>query len=204
MAIGKLAVDLGARRRLANRRRSIGLVAAAATLLALPSAFAASTQRSASGAASVTVLTPLSTAISKDLSTGGMKTMGNAAQGTVTVPATFPLFPTPPAIYVNAEIQPGVNKDFPNAARIDATGQPHAAFSVNIQGWTEIAGNPGASVTAGSLTYYSPTNSPMTVSRGVFDATGKAAVYVGATMTIQRDNPGSVYSFKPIYTVAYN
>ncbi len=185
----------------------IKLALAMATVLALfaqPTLAATSTKRSATGAASATILTRLSTAISKNLSAGALKTSGSATQGTVTVPPTFPLFPTPPAIYVNASILQGEHKVFPNAARIDVTGTPKAAFSINVQGWTQIAGRASAKVQAGTLTYYSPSNSPMTVARGVFDAQGKAAVYVGAAIVIQRDNSGDIYTLKPIYTVSYN
>ncbi len=124
--------------------------------------------------------------------------------GTVVVPATYPLNAKPQPTYTNAVASQGSGSAVPSAARIDITGSPNTTFSIVVQGWTQVSGMAGAGVQAGSTTFYSPTNTPNTVARGVFNSQGKASVYIGATVVVPLDPSGSIYSFKPLFVASYN
>ncbi|MGA0599180.1 DUF4402 domain-containing protein [Caulobacter sp. KR2-114] len=165
---------------------------------------AAGGRRSISVSASATVLQPASVALVQNFSAGATKTKGSNPTGTVIVPATYPLFGSPAPGYPDTQPQGGANAVAPAAARIDLTGQPNAAFTLNVQGWTQVAGTAGATMALASNTYYSPTNAPTNAPRGVFNAQGKATIYVGGTIVLARDPSGSTVTMKPTFTITYN
>lgn len=180
--------------------------ALAAIMLAMPAVAGSGN----TATASITVLQRVSAQIVSNLSAGGAKTIakgngkGADTGGTVTVPATYPLNAKPEPAYSNAMATQGANAAAPYSARIDITGSPNTTFSIVVQGWTQVSGASGASVQANSTTFYSASNTPNTVARGVFNSQGKASIYVGATIAIPTDPSGSVYSFKPLFVASYN
>jgi hypothetical protein len=180
--------------------RRAGLALAALAVLT-PGAHAASSSANAAAAANATVYKATSVTITSNLSTGTVKTTGNGS-GTLTLPATYPLFATPAPTYSNAQQMFGANTVNPNAARIDVTGQPGAAFSLNFQSWTLVSGQAGSTVS--NNTYYSASNSPTTLPSGVFDSTGKATIYIGGVITVARANSGTTVILKPNFTITYN
>lgn len=154
--------------------------------------------------AHATVLQPASVAVPLNLSTGAVKTKGSNPNGTVVVPATFPTFATPPPSYPDTSTQNGANALDANAARVDITGSPGAAFTLNFLSWSELSGTAGATASAANNTYYSPTNSPTNQARGIFNAQGKASIFIGASVLIARDPSGSTEVMKPLVSVTYN
>lgn len=178
--------------------RWAGLALAALSTFA-PAAHAASS----AAAASATIFKATSVSIPANLSTGSIKTKGNDP-GTLTLPATYPLFATPAPTYDTALSKNGANAVEPNAARIDVTGQPGAAFNLNFQSWTLVSGQAGSTASGAQNSYYSPTSSPSTLPRGVFDATGKATIYIGGVITVARANSGTTVILKPNFTITYN
>jgi len=161
--------------------------------------------------ANITVLQRVSAQIVTNLSAGGVKSVakGNGKSavdsgGTIVVPATYPVNAKPEPTYSNTMATQGANAGPATSARIDITGSPNTTFSIVIQGWTQVSGLNGASVQANSTTFYSPSNTPNTVARGVFNSQGKASIYVGATVVIPTDPSGSLYSFKPLFVASYN
>jgi hypothetical protein len=154
--------------------------------------------------AHATVLQPASVSVPLNLSTGAVKTKGSNPNGTVVVPATFPTFATPAPSYPDTTPQNGANSVAPNAARVDITGSPGAAFTLNFLTWSQLSGTAGATASAANNTYYSPTNSPTNQPRGIFNAQGKASIYIGANVLIARDPSGSAEVMKPTVSVTYN
>ena len=181
-------------------------IAAAAVLtlgaLAVTHASAATAGRQTRGiSASATVLVPVSISLTQNLSSGAVKTHGSSPTGQVIVPATYP--PSPAPTYINADAQNGSNAQAPNAAQVLLTGSPGQAFTLNFQNWTQVGGVAGSTASAATNTYYlpgSPPNSP----QGVFNAQGKATVYIGSTITVQRSDSATTVVLKPNFTVTYN
>jgi hypothetical protein len=174
----------------------------ALTLFA-PSAHAASSSANAAAGANATIYKATSVSIAANMSTGSIKTQGNGS-GTLTLPATYPLFATPAPTYDASLTKNGANAVDANAARIDVTGQPNAAFNLNFQSWTLVSGQAGSTASAAQNTYYSATSSPTNAARGVFDATGKATIYIGSVITVARANSGTTVVLKPNFTITYN
>src|SRR5581483_7674036 len=124
-----------------SRSIALGATFALAALAVLTSAAHAA---SSSAGANATIYKATSVSIAANLSTGSVKTKGNDA-GNLTVPATYPLSATPAPTYDSALQKNGANGADPNAARIDVTGQPGAAFNLNFQSWTLLSGQAGSS-----------------------------------------------------------
>jgi hypothetical protein len=156
----------------------------------------------ASASANATILKPVSVSTALNLSSGAVKTHGSSPSGAVTVPATYPTSATPAPSYVNIDTVNGVNAAPANAARVNISGAPGQAFTLHFQNWTFVSGQAGS--TAAGATYYSPTGVSTTSPSGVLDATGKATVYIGSTITVQRNNPGTTVVLRPVYTVSYD
>ncbi|MGZ6013243.1 MAG: hypothetical protein ACXWK0_15475, partial [Caulobacteraceae bacterium] len=173
---------------------------AVAILLTPAVASAAGGAKRANVGASVTMLQPVSVSVVLNLSSGAVKTSGNSPTGTVAVPASYPVLTNPQPTYVNASAQNGANAAAPNAAQINVTGSPGQAFSLHLQGWTQVSGQAGA--TAASNSFYQP-GGPATAD-GVFNASGRATIYVGSTITVPRNNPGTTVVLRPVFTVTYN
>ncbi len=183
-------------------RLSTLLAASAFALLLVPAVAMAAKggPRTASLHASATMLQPVSVSVALNLSSGAVKTHGSSPSGTATIPASYPVRATPAPTYVNIDTVNGANAVAPNAAQINVTGSASQAFTLHLQGWTQVSGQAGA--TAASNTFYQPSG-PAT-SDGVFDAQGHATVYVGATITVPRNNPGTTVVMRPVFTVTYN
>jgi hypothetical protein len=175
------------------------LAIATASALAAP---APPAQKSAT--VSATVLQPASVAVVSNLSAGNTKTNGANPNGTVIVPGTYPLFATPGPSYPSTTPQNGAKAVAPSAARIDVSGSPGNAFILTFQSWTQVAGTAGATMNPANNTYYSPSNSPTNMARGVFNAQGKATIYIGGTVVLARDPSGSTVDMKPAFSISYN
>lgn len=173
---------------------------AVATALAFATTAHAAPQGSAS--ASATIFKPVTITTATNLSSGNVKTQGNNPSGTVTMPATFPLFASPIPTYTGGWAKNGSNADAGTAARINLTGQPGAGFTVVVTGWTHISGDTPQSMTA--TTFYSANGSPTSSAHGVFNASGAATYYIGATLTIPRDNNGTTVVMRPNTTIVYD
>lgn len=178
------------------------------TALALSALLAGGAQaaglKRATVTAHATVMQPASVAVPLNLSTGAVKTKGSNPNGTVVVPATYPTFATPAPSYPDTSPLGGANTAAPNAARVDITGSPGAAFTLNFLSWSQLSGTAGATASVATNTYYSPTNSPTNQPRGVFNAQGKASIYVGTNVLIARDPSGSTEIMKPNVSITYN
>lgn len=188
----------------ARRPRLLTALAGVAVLVALASSAPVQAARTANGTASATVLRAVSIAVAQNLSTGAVKTRGSSATGQVVVPATYPTLASPVPSYINADATNGANAQAPNAAQINLAGAPGQAFTLTLTGWTEVSGIAGSTADVATSTYYSPSNAPSNVSRGVFNAQGAATVYVGSTITVQRVPSGTTVVLKPSFTVTYN
>jgi hypothetical protein len=175
---------------------------AAAGLVA--SVASAAGKKSATMPVRASVLQPASVSVSVDLSTGAVKTKGSNPTGTVIVPASFPSLSSPSPSYPDTSPVNGAKATPPNAARVDVAGSPNATFTLNFQRWTQMAGTAGATASGANNTYYSPSNSPTNQPRGVFDAQGRASVYVGSSVVLARDPSGTTVTMKPSVSISYN
>lgn len=170
------------------------------TVACLPFAIQAAPKATAGSTA--VIFKPTTIGAVTNISSGYVKTTGNAASGAITMPATFPLFATPIPTYTGGWAKNGANADPGTAARVDIAGQPSAGFTLVLQGWTKISGDTPTSMTA--PTYYSPSGTPTSSANGVFNAQGNATMYIGATFTIPRDPNGTTVIMKPVFTIVYN
>jgi len=192
-----------------NRARSRPVLRALLTAIGIGSALLAGAApaaglKRATVTAHATVLQPASVSAPLNLSTGAVKTHGSDPHGTVVVPATYPTFSTPAPSYPDTQASNGANGGAPNAARVDITGSPGAAFTMNFLSWSQVSGTAGATASAANNSYYSPTNSPTTLPRGVFNAQGKASIFVGGSVLLARDPSGTTVAMKPTVSVTYN
>ena len=193
-----------------NLLRLLGSLTLAFALVAQPTS-AAPRKVTAIAAAKATMLQVMSATVVQNLSAGAVKTLAvgyddsrERGGGIVVVPATYPLRLSPGPAYENAAPLSGTRAVAPSAARIDVTGAPGAAFSLIFRSWVQVSGYPVVVVSAANNTYYSPNGSPTTKAAGIFNAQGKATIYVGGFIRLGFDKVGSVASLKPIFTISYN
>jgi hypothetical protein len=175
------------------------LVVALAALAASPAPTAG--RKTVSVMATAAVLQPASITVVQYLSTGAVKTHGNDLTGAVIIPASYPTLADPPPVYPGTDPVKGAKAQTRNAAEIEVAGSPGAEFTLNFQGWSEVSGAPGSTASAAANTYYSPGNFPINVARGVFDAQGRATIYIGSTVTVARSNSGTTVVMKPSFTI---
>jgi hypothetical protein len=175
------------------------LVVALAALVASPAPTAG--RKTVSVTATAVVLQPASITLVQYLSTGAVKTHGNDPTGVVIIPASYPTLADPPPIYPGADPVKEAKTQTRNAAEIELAGSPGAEFTLSFQGWSEVSGAPGSTASAAANTYYSPGNFPINVARGVFDAHGRATIYIGSTVTVARSNAGTTVVMKPSFTI---
>jgi hypothetical protein len=182
----------------------IGLSAALAAAMLLPGLTLAAGRKSANVSTSATVLVPVSVSTATNLSSGAVKTQGNNPDGVVMVPASYPAQANPQPNFPTTTPVNGANAAPPNAAQVNITGSPGQVFTLRFQGWTQLSGEPGSTASAAANTYYVPGGSPTNAPGGVLNAQGRATVYIGSTITVARNNPGTTVVLRPTFTVTYN
>jgi hypothetical protein len=154
----------------------------------------------ATAPAGARIFKPVTIGTVTNLSSGFVRTTGNVATGTVNMPATFPLQPNPQPSYTGGWAKNGNNADPGTASRVDLSGEPGAQFNISVSSWTHISGDAS---TMSATTFYSPSGTPTSAAKGVFNAAGNATVYIGGTLTIPRDPNGTTVLKRPVVVVTY-